>query len=200
MNGIEKLYTNFAQRSRRFLWFTIALMVAAIVLMFSNMEYRALNPLSTNDHVYLQLVFEQEKFVDVVGSWVPEGTSNRDAELATRIQQYRVALLRFDILFPIAYALFGMYLLTAATRALKSEPSRKTLFIFALPLLAAILDFFENGLHLSILKGVSSFAELGEISAAQVALAATFASLKWAALAIALGYLAVTWMGERGTK
>ena len=189
MKWIENVYAYFAKQSWLFLLLILALFFGALQILQANDGYNALNPSSQNDHLFLQRVFSKEVFVDAVESWVPEGTVQADAELADRIQQYRLALLRFDFLFPIGYGALFMFPIAKLSRAFEGAKHKWAMRAFSLAPLAVLFDYVENSLHIIFLGGVSSFAELGNISPTLVALAASFSWLKWVCIALSTGYL-----------
>ncbi|MCS6995133.1 MAG: penicillin acylase family protein [Anaerolineales bacterium] len=109
----------------------------------------------------LQLAFSTEKFQSVIAAW-------GDGNVAAYVNG-----MWLDYLYPIAYALALSAWLAVLTRRAAAPPSPFTLALFAAPLLAALLDYLENSLHLLMLVGLKT------TPAALVFLASLAAALKW---------------------
>lgn len=116
----------------------------------------------------LQLAFTVEKFQSTLAAWGEEN-------VAAYIDGMWV-----DYLYPIAYALALSGWLAVLTHRADHPPSRFTLALFAAPLLAALLDYVENSLHLLMLT------VLHATPAALVFLASLAAAVKWTLAGLAI--------------
>ena len=120
------------------------------------------NPAGGPSQIALQLAFSEEAFGRIVGQWGAEG-----------VRIYRNVTLGLDYLFPIAYALCLSGAMAWLTRTGSRGPTRAELALFAMPWVAALLDWVENTLHLLLLQDVS------RLSPALVLLASLAAAAKW---------------------
>lgn len=119
-------------------------------------------PAGGPSQIALQLAFSEDAFGRIVAQWGAEG-----------VRTYRDVTLGLDYLFPIAYALCLSGAIAWLTRARGRDPTRLELALFAMPWVAALLDWVENTLHLLLL------GDLTRISAAPVLLASLAAAAKW---------------------
>lgn len=163
MNRILRLYHSLAS-PRRALTFTA---LAGLLFWFLA---RGLGNLPPNAPTIfdLQLAFTAEKFQSVLAAW---GEQNVAAYVNS---------MWLDFLYPIAYALALSGWIAVLTRRADAPPSRPALAFFAAPLLAALLDYLENSLHLLML------AVLHTAPPALVFLASLAAAVKWALAGIAI--------------
>jgi len=161
---MDRLYKSLAQGKAILLaaLFTVAAFVAFAL-------FDRARPAGTPSVVALQLAFSATRFREVLEQWGAPG-----------MQAYRTSTLLVDSWFPIAYAALLSGLLARLTARLGGGGSGPGFAVFALPLLAAALDWIENVLHLSLLRDPS------RISAALVLLASIAATVKWALLGVSI--------------
>lgn len=117
----------------------------------------------------LQFAFTLERASAIISQW---GIAGRSLALTG---------LFYDCFYPISY---GLALMALIVRVLGPE-SKLALRVLWLPVVAVILDYFENFVHWRVIQ---SFPEM---SAFSVALASGFAATKWALIAIAVSILLV---------
>lgn len=109
----------------------------------------------------LQLAFSAPRLASVLEQWGEAG-----------VRAY-VEGMWLDFLYPLAYALALSGWIAALTRRAEQPPARWQLTLFALPFLAAALDYVENLLHLLM------FAVLQTLPPVLVFLASLAAAVKW---------------------
>lgn len=163
MSTLLRLY-RFLASPRRALTFT--LLAGALFWLLS--RGLASLPPGTPSIFDLQLAFRAEKFQAVLAAW---GERN--------VAAY-VSGMWLDFLYPLAYALALSGWIAVLTRRADTPPSRFTLALFAAPLLAALLDYVENSLHLLMLVGLNTAPP------ALVFLASLAAAVKWGLAGLAI--------------
>lgn len=118
--------------------------------------------------VYLQFAFIEDYFIPVVASW---GTRGIDIFLQT---------IWLDFIFPVCYAtlLSSFYagIVINKNNADPTDIARGDLVHFLIPVIAALFDFIENGLHIFILSLRWYFNPL-------IATASLASLIKWSLLA-----------------
>ncbi len=163
MNRLLRLYRSLASPRLALLFTTLAGVLFWLLA-------RGLGNLPPNAPTIfdLQLAFRTEKFQSVLAAW---GETNVAAYLNG---------MWLDFLYPIAYALALSGWIAVLTRRADQPPSGPALAFFAAPLLAALLDYLENLLHILML------AVLHSTPAALVFLASLAAAIKWALAGISI--------------
>ena len=114
----------------------------------------------------LQLAFTAARFQSVMAQW-------GEAAMQAYVQG-----MWLDYLYPLAYALALAAWIAALTHRSAQPPARWQLTLFALPFLAAALDYVENTTHLLMLSVLHS------TPAALVLLASLAAAAKWTLAAV----------------
>ena len=156
---------------RRVVVMSFLLMAVAGVLF---MLLGRVRPAGTPGVVSLELAFSAAAFGRIVDAWGSKG-----------VRAYRDSTLYVDYWFPLAYALFLSGLVGALSFPRSASPSKAEMVLFALPMLAAGLDWIENTLHLMLLRGPEGF------SPALVCAASCAAAVKWGLLVVAVAAIAV---------
>ena len=126
-------------------------------------------PAGSPGPVVLQLAFSKEAFQQVVAQWGPAG-----------VRLYQDSTLGLDYLFPIAYAVCLSSFIALLTARSEESPSVLHATWFALPFIAALLDWLENTLHLILL------ANTNNLSASLILLASIAATVKWGLVAFSI--------------
>jgi len=70
------------------------------------------------------------------------------------VRSYRAYLVKLDLLFPLIYGLLFAYIVIRLTGGKEQEPPDWAVALGALPLVAALVDYVENALHLALLRDV----------------------------------------------
>jgi len=123
------------------------------------------------DLVPLQLTFDADSFREIVNSWTPQQLAQYKAHFAP------------DFIYPVMYGFFLACWLARVLTKFKAGPRWNA--AFALPCGAVLADFFENSFHIALL-GSHANPDPG-----LVLIAASFASVKWAILALLFACLIV---------
>jgi len=110
------------------------------------------------ESLMLQFTFSSNKFFEITSSWFPNGI------------EIWAKMLWLDMLFPFVYVILLLSLL--------SRSRVSVIFFYQLSIFLGILDILENSLHLMLIYQ-SNHTIL-------IPLAATFATLKWIAIAAIL--------------
>lgn len=152
------------------------LLTVAFMWFFSSADRAA--PEGTPGIIELEVAFSADKFSDIVQQWSKASTL-----------QLQKRNLWIDLLFPIAYSSFLSGLHGALAIRTAQEPSQGVTVLLALPIVAGLLDWIENGLLLMLLRDITSF------SVPLVFLASTAASIKW--ILILVSALAIVYHSVR---
>ncbi|MHC1605514.1 MAG: hypothetical protein ACXQTP_06065 [Candidatus Methanofastidiosia archaeon] len=142
----------------------IVLISGAITIIIMFIIFPALDtvrPPESPGPIEFQLVFSKEAFISVIDQWGVEG-----------VQRY-VNTLWIDYIFPVAYAIFLSSFIALLTSKLYKKPGSFHIILFILPLIAGVLDWIENTLHLVLLADTSNLSE------SLIFLASMIASIKW---------------------
>lgn len=161
---MERLYRRVARAP--VVWFSLFLTVLAFVA-FAVLDRG--RPLGAPGVVALELAFSADAFRNIIAQWGAAG-----------VQAYRVSTLCFDYWFPVAYALLLASLIALLAARSGRVPARLRLSLFALPFLAALLDWIENTLHLILLR------DPHHISTPVVFIASVAAAIKWGLIALSV--------------
>jgi hypothetical protein len=119
--------------------------------------------------IHLEFAFFKSRFSDIVEQWQKHGL----------LQGHRIGLW-VDLFFPFAYAVFLTGVLGLLTLKPAEEPGTGLMVLLALPLIAGVCDWIENGLHLFLLNDTSRLSEVAIFAAA------TAASLKWLLIVVSV--------------
>lgn len=161
---MERLYRKMAHAP------VVVLALALTMLAFLAFAYfdRA-RPSGTPGVVALQLAFSAEAFQSILNQWGAPG-----------VQAYQVSTLYVDSWFPVVYALLLASLIAVLTSRPGQAVSKSHLLLFALPFVAMLLDWLENGLHLILLRDPLYF------SPALILTASLAATVKWGIIALSM--------------
>ncbi len=161
---MERLYAKMARAS------VVGLALVLTVLAFVAFAYfdRA-RPSGTPGVVALQLAFSAEAFQSILNQWSAAG-----------MRAYWMSTLYVDSWFPIMYASLLASLIALLTHKPGKAVSKSHLLLFALPFVAMLLDWVENGLHLILLRDSS------HLSAALILIASFAAAIKWGIIAFSM--------------
>ncbi|MEM4724243.1 MAG: hypothetical protein QXP01_04465 [Candidatus Hadarchaeum sp.] len=161
---MERLYRKMARMSM------VGLSLVMTLLAFVAFAYfdRA-RPSGTPGVVALQLAFSAEGFQSILNQWG-----------APVVQAYRASTLYVDSWFPVVYALLFASLIALLTHKPGKAVSKAYLLLFALPFVAILLDWVENGLHLILLRDPS------HLSATLILIASLAAAVKWGIIAFSI--------------
>lgn len=155
---------------RRALWI---LAIATLVLLAVELVFEGRMQDAGHGIVEYELAFTGDKAQEILRTW---GTAGRDAAIAS---------LWFDFLYLIAYGLFLWLAIRALGDALRARGRDRlaapAAAISLLPLVAAGADAVEDVFLLLVLGG--------HVASAGPPLAGAFATLKFACIAVAIGYL-----------
>lgn len=156
MNFLRAAY-NWPYRGWGVVVFGLLLVLAVVLFYRASKEYAEEKD---KGGLALQFAFTAPRFKAIVRGWVDkavDGQPSGTAENPHAIQAYRRQLIQLDMLFPVIYAC----LLAFFYAWKRSEPpTTSDLIFFALPFVAALLDWTENCLHLYLLRGVNSNADI----------------------------------------
>ncbi len=161
---------------RRVLVVSFLLMVVAVAL-FAMLDQE--RPAGAPGAVSLELAFTTATFGQIIDAWGVEG-----------VRAYRDSIVYVDYWFAFVYALFLSALVAVVRRSPQEPPSNVEMILFALPGLAAAMDWTENTLHLILLRGQ------GGLSAALVYASSFAAAVKWSLLALVATAIIVTALGK----
>lgn len=142
----------------------IALLSGIITLIFMFIIMPGLDsvrPLGTLGIIEFQLSFTEEKFSNIINQWGIDTVN------------YYVKNLWIDYIYPIMYAVFLSSSIALLTKKKHVDPSKFYIILFTLPILAGVLDWIENTLHLILLHDINNLSKL------LIFLAAITASIKW---------------------
>jgi hypothetical protein len=142
-----------------------AVLSVGFLLFFGATERQA--PGGTPGMLDLQIAFSRARFDEIVARWNDVGV----LEIQTRN-------LWIDLLFPLAYSFLLSGLLGALTLPSGARPGRGLTLLLALPFLAGLLDWLENGLQIVVLGQGSGR------SSCLILLSSTAATMKWALLTV----------------
>lgn len=151
--------------SRRQVLAVCAVLSAAFLLFFAASERQA--PQGTPGMLDLQFAFSGARFDQTVTRWSEAGM--------LEIQRRNLWI---DLLFPLAYFFLLSGLLGALTLPSDTGPGRGLTLLLALPFLAGLLDWLENGLQIVVLGQGSAR------SAVLILLSSTAAAVKWVLLTV----------------
>jgi hypothetical protein len=125
--------------------------------------------------ISLQKSFTVERFTNVITS------------LGDDVQMLVNSIVMLDFALPVLYAMALTSALALADRP--SEP-HLALWLFAAPWLAALFDYSENIIHIGLLAGVDSAADLS-INSFWVFAASSLAALKWLLILFSLAAIGI---------
>ena len=168
----------------------LALLMIAGTLVFALVLFPAASRKSgssSNKIVDLQRAYTAQMFANVLRAW---SATNRDA---VGIMKYE-NIQKLDFIFPWLYALalaFGYAVLSG-----RREPTSLDFVLFVTPLVAALFDCIENGLHLRLLANINTHTDVeaairdGRFDHSLVFTASAFAYAKYLLLSVsAVGIL-----------
>lgn len=125
--------------------------------------------------ISLQKSFTVERFTNVIAS------------LGDDVQMLVDSTVTLDFVLPILYAAALASALVMTGRPSEAQPP---LWLFALPWLAGLFDYGENIIHVGLLAGIDSAADLS-VGSFWVFAASLAAALKWSLILFCLGVIAV---------
>lgn len=144
----------------------------------------------------LQKAYTPEMFAGVLKSWSEPGTEeekreeNREALRNAVGVMKRENIITLDFLFPLVYAL--AFAFSYAALSGRRQPTALDFVLFLTPLVAGLFDYVENLIHLRLLRGIETSAdvvraaEAGAFSPSLVFLASAFAWAKYLMLGVSL--------------
>lgn len=135
----------------------------------------------------LQLAFTPQRFQFVLEQWGDDAV------------QHYVTGMWLDYIYPVAYSLALAGLLAWLTSRPNQAPARWQLTLFSLPLIAGLLDWVENSLHLLMLAVLhsSSSPVLVFIASLAAAIKWTFAAISILAILVLAALRTATFMSQR---
>jgi hypothetical protein len=155
--------------------------VVAFVFMFVLFPRAAAQSGSTaNQTVDLQRAYTPEMFAAVLRRW---SATNADAVGIVK----RSNIIQLDLVFPLVYGI-ALAFAYASVRA-RAQPTPLDAVWFLCPLVASVFDYLENSVHLLLLHGVNSAADVehatrsGAFAPHLVFAASMFAHMKFLLLA-----------------
>jgi hypothetical protein len=102
--------------------------------------------------VRLQRAWDGAEFKSVLQDW--SANNPRAPEIYKRDN-----LIKLDLLFPLVYSCYFAFAYAWA-RGVKTPAGRWDYFLFLAPFCAALFDYFENGMHLYLLRGIDTGEQL----------------------------------------
>jgi hypothetical protein len=186
-------------------WVVLALLVAALAMLgLFEAGNRTVYPhgegVSGMPTVFeLQLSSSEEGFREVLDLWSGEPcasdiTVSARCHLVGDVEVYpdgiaalKRTTIRLDFLFPLVYSAFFV----AALAWLWRPGGRVLRWLVVLGVVTAAADWMENLLHLWVLRGVDSYADVAaaDLSGAAITAASLFAAVKFALILGAVGGL-----------
>lgn len=170
MRFIESLYA-WPARSAAAILMTLFCVLFALVLFPSASRKTGSDKNKVTD---LQQARTAARFKEVLLGWCDAG-GRSDAVALMKWEN----IVKLDIVFPLLYAL-ALAFAYAAARG-NDRPRWFDLLLFIAPFVAGLFDLCENGLHLYLLRGVNTRAEVeaADFSPALVFAASAFAYAKY---------------------
>ena len=157
------LYRNMAKW--RIVWLSLLSVVVCLVA-FAVSGKTSLPPDAPSVSA-LQLACSEEAFDAILDQWGAQG-----------IRYYQLSTLAIDYAFPVAYAVLFSSLIAPLGPRPGREPNTIGLACFVVPLIAGVLDWAENTLHLVVLSGAVSNRALWIVAASAAAY------IKWGLLSL----------------
>jgi hypothetical protein len=191
MNFIETLY-GWEWRGATALCATLLTLIFSLILF---PRASGLTGSGENRIVDLQRAYSVEKFRNVLLGWTTAAGARPDAVGVMK----RENIIKLDFIFPLLYGAAFAFAFAWARGGVR-PPTALDLALFLCPFIAALLDIFENSVHLILLDGVETATDVerANFSAALVLLASLFAHLKYLLLATSLIALLVALVRDRG--
>jgi hypothetical protein len=175
---MDKLYKFFADWRLTILFLILVLFFSLYLFPTDSTNYAAPDK---PRHVNLQMQYEKEKFTEMIISW-----EEVDRSLETAVRNYRVHLLKLDIIFPILYVLSLMSAIAALTDVTRGKPKTWAIILFLLPIGAGLCDITENIIHINLLKDVKIVSDLLAIPENPIRISFIFTITKYILILIPL--------------
>lgn len=160
----------------------LALVALALHLIFSLVLFKQVTAKYETQHESLiprlQKAWSGDEFKLVLEEW--SVVNERAAEIYKRDN-----LIKLDLLFPLIYSSYFAFAYAWA-RKVKTPTGRWDYIFFLVPFCAALFDYFEDGMHLYLLRGINTReqVEAASFPDALVHLSAFFSFVKFFFLSI----------------
>ncbi|HYN86792.1 MAG TPA: hypothetical protein VER32_16190 [Pyrinomonadaceae bacterium] len=169
MNLVESLYACPCRG-------VIALITGLVFVYFSSVLFPAVTKRYQTEgerFLALQRSYQVDDFRETLKRWSAGEGGGRGVEIFKREN-----LVNIDLAYPLVYACFFAFAYAWARG--NARPGGWDYLFFLMPFAAALLDYFENGLHLHLLRGVNTRADVesATFSPALVFAASAFAHAK----------------------
>ena len=169
----------------------IAIVVAFVFMLVLFPRASAKTGSDVNNVVDLQKAYTLEMFAGVLRGWSTAAGAKEDAVGIMK----RENIIKLDLIFPVVYAL--ALALSYATLSGRRQPTALDFVLFVTPFVAGLFDLIENSIHLYLLSGVNTAADVeaavkaGAFRPSLVFAASAFAHAKYVLLLVSLA--AVVW-------
>ncbi len=176
MDRLKKWYEWLSNKG----WLVLVTIVLSAGFMFilAPQMSQAFREATDPDIIALELTFSQERFATIVQTWV-------DNKGIGAVKAVRNITIQTDFIFPIVYAIAFTGAFAWAARRSEPDPGKRTLWLFALPFIAALSDYVENIFLIFALNSVKAVEDISDIPAGLVMGASLAAAVKFLLLIIA---------------
>jgi hypothetical protein len=169
MNLVESLYGSPCRG-------VVALITGLVFVYFSGVLFPSVTKRYQTEgerFLALQRSYKVKDFRETLKGWSAGEGRERGVEIFRREN-----LVNLDLVYPLLYACFFAFAYAWARG--NARPGGWDYLFFLIPFVAALLDYFENGLHLHLLRGVSTHADVlkADFPAPLVLAASVFAHAK----------------------
>ncbi len=175
----------------------IVLALLALVILFSFYLFPAQQATFKGSDapgaIQLQRAPTSEQWAGIIQAWATEDRSVEEA-----VRSYRAYLVKLDLLFPLIYGLLFAYIVIRLTGGKEQEPPDWAVALGALPLVAALVDYVENALHLALLRDVRTIEQVRNLPDLWIRVAFAASVLKWGLLLSSLLIAAAVWLWRLG--
>lgn len=183
-------------------WLALLALAASLALMFVFFPRASARTGSKQNKVVdLQRAYTPEMFAGVLKGWsVPKTDEDRREENRETLKNAvgimkRENIIKLDLVFPLLYAL--SFAFSYAVLSGRRQPTALDFVLFLTPFVAGLFDYAENFIHLRLLRGVETVADVERVEAAggfsptPVFAASSFAHAKYVLLGVSLLALVV---------
>ena len=162
----------------------VAMAVASLFMLVLFSRASAKTGSDKNNVIHLQRAYTPEMFAGVLRSWSTAAGAKPEAVGIMK----RENIIKLDLIFPVVYAL--ALALSYAALSGRRQPTALDFVLFLTPFVAGLFDLVENSIHLYLLRGVNTAADVeaavkaGTFRPSPVFAASAFAHAKYVLLLV----------------